>query len=288
MNALISSPSSVAPDQYLTTNRRTLTYRDVGSGKPVVLCPCLRGGIDAWDPAFLDNLVYNGLRVITFDYAHVDRFRDAIRGDLRSAALDPAELIEGLDLVDVVIAGWSVGGLIAQAVLASGIDRLSHGVLLATPPPGAIDEVAMGALIAWACAPPRPLEEEIVALVDENSSAGLAAAQRSTNRIAGSGRGAGRQLCWRTLAMDEAPPRSHDDAMPCSPETLLPLASSSIPLLHVGGGRDRLAPVDGWHELSGRLPNLQVITLACAGHGPHFEFPEAVADYITTFTRTTP
>ena len=36
---------------------------------PLVLCPMFRGNLDAWNPAFLDGLMAQGLRVITFDQA---------------------------------------------------------------------------------------------------------------------------------------------------------------------------------------------------------------------------
>jgi pimeloyl-ACP methyl ester carboxylesterase len=49
---------------------------------------------------------------------------------------DPIELIEALQLEDVVIAGWSLGGIVAQIVIAKAPQRLSHGVLIGTTPPG--------------------------------------------------------------------------------------------------------------------------------------------------------
>lgn len=253
-----------------------------------MLCPCLRGGIDAWDPAFLDNLVYNGMRVITFDYAGTGRSQGTLRVDPSSMARDPFDLVEGLDLVDVVIAGWSWGGLVAQVVLANGNDRLKQCVLLATLAPGTLEVDAVRSLTAWVGLPLRPIDEEIVELFDTGSDSALAAAARSFDRIHGSRRESGGPPRWLTLADDGARRYAWAHAASWAQATQALLEAPGVPILHIGGDRDTLASVDGWHKLNGRLSGLQTITLAQAGHGPHHQCPEAVADYIATFMRTTP
>ena len=58
-----------APNQFVERKGHKLDYRSVGSAKPLVLCVRFRGNMDSWDPAFLDALAAEGLRVITFDYS---------------------------------------------------------------------------------------------------------------------------------------------------------------------------------------------------------------------------
>jgi hypothetical protein len=44
-----------APTRLADVGGRTLAYRMVGHGQPIVLCNRFRGVLDLWDPAFLDG-----------------------------------------------------------------------------------------------------------------------------------------------------------------------------------------------------------------------------------------
>jgi hypothetical protein len=46
---------------------------------------------------------------------------------------------------------------------------------------------------------------------------------------------------------------------------------------------DRIAQ----HALNQQLPTVQLLTFPQAGHGPHHEHPQACAEHIATFVRTT-
>jgi pimeloyl-ACP methyl ester carboxylesterase len=62
-------PAALAPNRFVALEGRRIASCSIGEGMPLVLCPMFRGNLDAWDPAVLDGLVAQGLRVITFDYA---------------------------------------------------------------------------------------------------------------------------------------------------------------------------------------------------------------------------
>ena len=61
------------PTRFIEANGRTLAYRTIGSGKPIVLCNRFRGVLDVWDPAFLDALAASGFQVVWFDYTGLGR-----------------------------------------------------------------------------------------------------------------------------------------------------------------------------------------------------------------------
>lgn len=65
------------------------------------------------------------------------------------------------------------------------------------------------------------------------------------------------------------------------------LTSTTTPLLVISGDHDLVCPVENWYALTRELPTLHLVVLPRSGHGPQHEFPEFVADYITTFIRTT-
>jgi pimeloyl-ACP methyl ester carboxylesterase len=68
---------------------------------------------------------------------------------------------------------------------------------------------------------------------------------------------------------------------------LAALERTSIPILHVGGDHDIVFPVENWYALNRRLPTVQLLTYPHAGHGPQHQHPEATAEHIATFVRTT-
>jgi hypothetical protein len=127
-----------APNQFVDVDGRRIAYRPIGSGKPVVLCTRFRGNLDLRDPAFLDALADRGFRVVTFDYSGLGLSTGQKSYDVRALARDAGDLIEALELRDVVVGGWSIGGMAAQVALAMFPDRISHLALLATTPPGSL------------------------------------------------------------------------------------------------------------------------------------------------------
>lgn len=64
------------------------------------------------------------------------------------------------------------------------------------------------------------------------------------------------------------------------------LKTTSIPILHVAGDHDIIFPVENWYTLNRQLP-VQLLTFPQSGHGPHHQHPEACAEHIATFVRTT-
>jgi len=56
----MSDSAVTAPTRFVDVRERTLAYRSVGHGQPIVLCNRFRGVLDLWDPAFLDGLAARG------------------------------------------------------------------------------------------------------------------------------------------------------------------------------------------------------------------------------------
>lgn len=113
-NDKLSSSANTAQTLFLESNGRRLAYRSVGQGRPIVLCTRFRGVMDLWDPKFIDELAARGFRLVTFDYSGLGQSTGERTYDPVSLAKDANDLIEGLDLRDVVIGGWSLGGIAAQ------------------------------------------------------------------------------------------------------------------------------------------------------------------------------
>ncbi|HEX2009580.1 MAG TPA: alpha/beta hydrolase [Roseateles sp.] len=284
MSAPKPLPSAIdTPNQYVESHGRRLAYRSLGSGKPIVLCTRFRGTMDVWDPAFLDALARAGLRVITFDYSGLGSSGGDKDYNPMALAGDARDLIEALDLHEVVIAGWSLGGMVAQVVLALYPQRLSHAVLLGTTPPGPIVKPAEQLFYEVVRHPVNDLADETILFFEPRSAASRAAAERSAGRIRG-------------RSIDPSPPVPADWAaeflgdrprippFPAEP-VLQALKNTRLPVLHIGGDHDIVFPVENWYALNQQLPTVQLLTYPNAGHGPHQQHPEAAAAHIAAFLK---
>lgn len=107
-----------APNRFIEIDGRRIAYRSIGAGRPLILCIRFRGNMDSWDPAFLDALASNGFRVIPFDYTGLGLSTGEPTYNPIEMTKDPRDLIAALNLEDVVLGGWSLGGLVAQSTLA--------------------------------------------------------------------------------------------------------------------------------------------------------------------------
>ncbi|MDF2695552.1 MAG: Hydrolase, alpha/beta fold family protein, partial [Labilithrix sp.] len=118
-----------------------------------------------------------------------------------------------------------------------------------------------------------------------SSPASVEAARRSNERIAQrkEGRSVHVPLAFAkaSLAKDHTGP-----IFPAMP-VLEMLKTTTIPILHIGGDHDIIFPVENWYALNQVLPTVQLLTFPRAGHGPQHQHPEAAAEHVATFVRST-
>jgi pimeloyl-ACP methyl ester carboxylesterase len=270
-----------APNQYAEINGRQLAYRSVGKGKPMVLCVRFRGTMDSWDPAFIDALVDQGFQVITFDYTGLGLSTGTPTYSPLALADDARDLIEALGLKDVVIGGWSLGGMTAQVFLAKYPQLISHAVLLATVPPGPNVKAAEQLFNDTARKEVNDFEDEVVLFFEPSSTTSRAAAQRSHDRLALRTEGRSPEIPHE-FAVSVLPPVPRSPMFPADP-ILMAMRHTQIPVLHIGSDHDISFPVENWYALNPQLPTVQLITFPQAGHGPHHQHPMAAALHIAAF-----
>lgn len=113
-----------------------LFYKDWGTGKPIVLIHGWPLNADMWEYQ-APFLAAHGRRVIAYDRRGFGR-SDQPWSDYRydTFADDLASLLDGLDLRDVTLAGFSMGGgEVARYLSRHGAARVSHAVLIAAVTP---------------------------------------------------------------------------------------------------------------------------------------------------------
>ena len=286
MNTRITTTDAsaiAAPNQFVEVRGRNIAYRRIGSGKPLVLCTRFRGNMDVWDPAFLDALANEGFDVITFDYSGLGLSTGEKTYNPQSLAMDARDLIDALELDEVVIGGWSLGGFAAQVALAMFPDRISHGLLIGTVPPGPNVKPAEQLFYDTAVIPEYGLPEETILFFEPQSPASCEAARLSVERIA-------QRKINRSVPVPVEWAANHLGKKPRSPlfpadAVLQMLKQTTIPILHIGGDHDIIFPVENWYALNQHLPTVHLVTIPHAGHGPHHQCPEYCAEVAASFVR---
>jgi pimeloyl-ACP methyl ester carboxylesterase len=286
MNAVVSIHSAVsAPNQFVEVDGRTLAYRSIGEGRPLVLCNRFRGTMDVWDPAFLDGLADEGFRVITFDYSGLGLSTGEATYNPAEMVRDPIDLMAALGLDAVVLGGWSLGGMVAQVALAVAGARISHLLLIGTTPPGSLVKPAEQLFFDTAVIENYALKEEEILFFEPKSELSRKAAAESAARIAQrtEGRSPPVPIAFARANIGDGPknPIFPADAV------LEVLKTTTKPILHLGGDHDIIFPIENWYALNQALPTVQLITYPSAGHGPQHQYPRASAEHIGSFVRST-
>lgn len=113
-----------------------LSYKDYGSGRPVVLIHGWPLSKDMWEYQ-IDDLVNAGFRVIKYDRRGFGKSSKPWDGyDYDTLADDLKGLIEQLDLRDAVLVGFSMGGgEVVRYLSRNGSDRVSKIVLISAVTP---------------------------------------------------------------------------------------------------------------------------------------------------------
>jgi pimeloyl-ACP methyl ester carboxylesterase len=121
-----------APTLVARTAAGQVGYRTIGHGSPVLLVNGFGMSMDDWAPSFVDALAAHH-RVVVFDTAGVG-LTSALPSALTISGMadQTSALISALRLGRPAVLGWSMGGMIAQALAVRHPDQVARLVLAAT------------------------------------------------------------------------------------------------------------------------------------------------------------
>jgi pimeloyl-ACP methyl ester carboxylesterase len=130
-----SGPDALtAPIRVVRTSAGTVAYRELGSGPALLLIVGAGASMDFWPPSFVDALAAHHT-VVVFDNAGVGR-TSAVSApaslSITAMASQTSALISALRLHRPAVLGWSMGGMIAQALAVSHPAQVSRLILAAT------------------------------------------------------------------------------------------------------------------------------------------------------------
>src|ERR1700729_4404720 len=127
-----------APVRIAHTRLGAVGYRVVGSGPPLVLIMGYAGTMEVWDPRLVHALARHN-RVVMFDNAGIGRTQPLPGEQTATLTIDAmadqtSALIDALGLGRPDVLGWSMGGMIAQALAVLHPAQVRRLVLCATYP----------------------------------------------------------------------------------------------------------------------------------------------------------
>ena len=121
-----------APVRVATTTDGAVSYREIGTGSPLLLIMGLGGTMNDWSPSFVNALAAQH-KVVVFDNAGVGKTASlAPPLSINAMAKQTSALISALHLAPTTLLGWSMGGMIAQALAVQHPSQVSKLVLAAT------------------------------------------------------------------------------------------------------------------------------------------------------------
>ncbi len=236
-------------------------YRTVGSGSPILLVMGLSGSTDDWAPSFVVSLAADH-KVVMFDNAGVgDTAPLAGPLSITEMANQTSALISTLRLGPVAVFGWSMGGMIAQALAVLHPTQVSKLVLAATQP-GSGHALPIPPAAAAAAISSDPAEVLSV-LFPPNAGAAQAAYVTGILRypnfyqasVATVGSQAGAIARW----LEGQDPAGRQ------------FGQVRIPTLVADGTLDQLDPTGNDRSLAASVPGAQLLLFPGAGHAFLFQ-----------------
>lgn len=282
MTIAMQMTASTASTRHVEVDGNRIAYRSIGAESPVILLNRMRGTLDTWDPLFLD-LLARSHRVITVDYPGVGYSSGSLPGDMGKAAEFVDAFATAIDIPRFIVAGWSWGGLAAQAFLLACSERVSHAVLMGTNPPGPVELPIQQVFLDRAFKPVNDLADEEVLFFEPRSETSRRAAKASRERIYARPDVVSR-IPFRMeeiQAFIEAAAGFRDDDAGRREK----LIANRTPMLIICGDNDTSTAGQNWFPLIGKLPNAHLVVYPEAGHAPQHQYPELTVHHIEAFLR---
>lgn len=264
-----------------TADGNTVAYRETGiqTGTPIIALNHLSGNLDNWDPAVIDGLAQNHW-IITFDYLGVGASSGHVSSTIQGMAAETLAFIQALQLTKVDLLGFSMGGMVAQELLALAPQLVRRAILTGTGPRGGqgIENVTHLS--------DRLLVRSLLSFTDvktflffTRTANGKRSAREFLQRIKARHQHRDRQINWFSYRRQLKAIVSWGRSAPAD------FSKLKLPILIANGDHDIMVPTEpNSYDLHQRINNSQLIIYPDAGHAGifqyHAEFVSAVNDFL--------
>ncbi|MFF2318789.1 alpha/beta fold hydrolase [Arthrobacter sp. NPDC058097] len=266
------APSSYAeaPTRFVTAGGITYAYRELGpkDGVPVVFFVHLAGNLDNWDPRIIDPTAKEH-HVITFNNRGLGATTGGVPDSIEAMAEDAATFISALGLDRVDVFAFSLGGMVAQALIGKHPDLVRKLILAGTGPRGGkgMDKVARVTYTDILRATLVRADPKEFLFFNRNAT-GKQAAKAFIARLQERREGRDRPVRIRAFRTQLKAIRNWGRAEPAD------LSTITQPTLIANGDNDRMVPSVLSEDLHRRIVGSELVMYPDSGHGGIFQFHE--------------
>jgi pimeloyl-ACP methyl ester carboxylesterase len=259
-----------APARSVTAGGVTYAYRELGpkGGIPVVFFVHLAGNLDNWDPRIIDPVAKNR-HVIAFDNRGVGASTGQVPDSVEAMAEDAYTFIQALGYDTIDVFSFSLGGMVAQALVVKHPELVRKLVLTGTGPRGGKDIDKVVGTTYWDIVRATVTRSDPKEFLFFNrDAAGKAAARAFVNRL--KERTADRDADVKIKAF-QTQLKALKKWGRSTPDDLSKITQ---PTLIANGDNDRMVPSNLSEDLHRRIKGSELIIYPDSGHGGIFQYHE--------------
>lgn len=259
---------ATVPTQFITAaNGIKYAYRRLGNRQavPVIYFNHLSANLDNCDPRVMDGLATKH-EIISFDTRGVGSTSGTVATSIQDMAKDGLAFIKALGYSQVDIIGFSMGGFIAQELMAMEPTLVRKLVLAGSGPRGGKGVSDVVGITYW----------DIVKGIFTFRDAKFYLFFTTTSNGKNAARNFLARLKERTADRDKAVPvstiRTQLNAISkWGQEQPADLSVFKLPVLVINGDNDRMVPTPNSYDMAKRFPNATLHIYEEAGHGAVFQ-----------------
>ncbi len=270
-----------APARTVQANGVTYAYRELGpkGGIPVVFFVHLAATLDNWDPRIVDPIAEHR-HVITFDQRGVGASTGKVPDSVEAMADDAYDFVTALGFDTIDVFSFSLGGMVAQALVTKHPDLVRKLVLTGTGPAGGkdMDKVAGVTyydILRATLTRSDPKEFLFFNRNPTGKAAGRAFVQRLEERTAD--RDA--KISTRAFQTQLKAIKKWGRSAPAD------LSKVTQPTLIANGDNDRMVPSVLSEDLHRRIKGSELVIYPDSGHGGIFQFHDKFAPVTLEFLK---
>jgi pimeloyl-ACP methyl ester carboxylesterase len=268
-----------APTHTIDAGGATFAYRELGPrrGIPVVFFVHLAATLDNWDPRIIDAIAHDH-HVITFDNRGVGASTGEVPDSIEAMAEDAVTFITALGFDTVDIFSFSLGGMVAQALVVKHPHLVRKLILTGTGPAGGKDIDKVGGTTYFdmlRATLTRSDPKEF--LFFNRDTAGKRAAKAFVGRLHERTVDRDAPISVKAFQTQLKAIRKWGRSAPAD------LSKVTQPTLIANGDNDRMVPSVLSEDLHRRIRGSELIIYRDSGHGGIFQFHQQFAPVAVGF-----
>jgi pimeloyl-ACP methyl ester carboxylesterase len=270
---------AAAPTRTISVGGADVAYRELGppTGVPVIFLTHLAAVLDNWDPRVVDGVAAQR-RVIAFDNRGVGASSGSTPDTIEAMAHDAVAFIRALGLEKVDLLGFSMGGMIAQLIVADEPQLVRKVILAGTGPAGGVGITKVARLSHFdTLRGLLTLQDPKQFLFFTRTPSGRRAGKEFLARLKERTENRDKRISLRSYGAQLKAIHRWGQRSPAD------LSVVHQPVLVANGETDRMVPTSNSFDLAQRLPNADLVIYPDAGHGGIFQFHQQFVERALAF-----